>query len=225
MTVQESGAAQRAFGQKYKADDYAEYYSQKHGATLGRSISNFAERQMIRRSLMRIRRRKQFESVLDCPSGTGRFLPTLSTIASRVITMDTSDAMLREGRRHFGLFAESPQPAAGSAFELPLIDNAVDVVLCSRLLHHFSEHERRVKILSELARVARVGVVVSFFDASSYRAWKRRRKIRRAHKLSGRHAVPRATCVEEARSAGLELIGMNALLRFHTEVTAAAFLC
>lgn len=216
---------QRQFGRKYKADDYARYYAEKHDSSVGRRISNDFERRMIRRSLLRIRRHHPFQSVLDCPSGTGRFLPTLASLDVSVIAMDTSDAVLREGKKHHGLFKNPPVTLAGSAFAIALPDHAVDVVLCSRLLHHIANREERVAILKEFARVARVGVVISFFDASSYRAWKRNRKAQRKGKVSGRHAITRDACVEEAVEAGLKPLGMNALLRFHTEVTAAAFLC
>jgi|GEM_PF-312244 len=215
----------RPFGRKYKADDYAHYYSQKHAATLARRISNYFERRMIRRSLLRIRRKHYFESVLDCPSGTGRFLPTLASLGVSVVAMDTSDAMLREGRKYHGLFTKFPMAVACSAFEIALPDNAVDVILCSRLLHHVSDREDRLRILREFARVAKVGVVISFFDADCFRSWKRARKECRSGKPRGRFAMSRSVFLEETAQVGLRPIGMNALLRFHTEVTAAAFLC
>jgi len=213
----------RSFGQKYKAEDYAHYYSGKHDSSLARRVSTHFERAMIRRALNRIRRHRRFESVLDCPSGTGRFLPTLAGFGVGVVAMDTSDHMLAAGRRFHDQFGQSPTVAAGSALELPLSDNSVDVVLCARLLHHIPERDNRLKILQEFARVARVGVVVSFFDAASYRAWKRQRKSQKRGQRGGRHAMPRNEVVEEAQSAGLKPLGMNAMLRFHTEITAAAF--
>lgn len=216
---------QRRFGQKYKVDDYAQYYAEKHQSSLGRRISNYFERRMIRRSLLRIRRHHAFETVLDCPSGTGRFLPTLASLNVSVIAMDASDAMLREGRKQHALFKEPPVELVGSAFDIDLPDNAVDVVLSARLLHHIADRDDRLKILREFARVARVGVVISFFDSGSYRAWRFERKLRRSGKPGGRHAISRAACAEEAVAAGLKPLGMNALLRFHTEITAAAFLC
>jgi ubiquinone/menaquinone biosynthesis C-methylase UbiE len=214
----------RSFGRKYKTDDYAKYYADKHDSTLMRRASNYLERRMIARALNRIRRRGPFKSVLDCPSGAGRLLPTLADFNVSVVAMDTSGTMLREGFRHYDLFSDTPRASVGSAFALPLADDAVDVVLCSRLLHHIPERADRMKILREFARVARVGVVISFFDAASYGAWKRRRKIEKKGKPSGRHALRRTECQAEAREAGLISIGMNALIRYHAEVTAASFL-
>ena len=110
-----------------------------------------------------------------------------------------------------------------SVFDIPLRDRSVDLVLCARLLHHFSDTESRAKLFRELARVARIGVVVSFFDATSYYAWKRRRKIERTGRESGRHSISRDECRRLAEAAGLQLLGMNAILRFHSEITSAAF--
>ncbi len=216
---------ERNFGHKYKIDDYARYYSEKHASSLGRRISNSIERRMIRRSLLRIKQHQSFASVLDCPSGTGRFLPTLASFGISVIVMDTSGAVLREGRKHHSLFKVPPMELVGSALGIALPDDAVDVVLCSRLLHHLADREDRMMALREFARVARVGVVFSFFDSASYRAWKRARKVRRTGKTGGRHSMSRTAAVEEAVEAGLKPLGMNALFRFHTEITAAAFLC
>ncbi len=223
LSMTEIPTTERAFGRKYKADDYARYYADKHETTVLRRLSNALERRMIRLALHRIQRRQGFHSVLDCPSGTGRFLPVLAGFNVSVIAMDTSAQMLHEGRQYHPLFDQQPVASAGSAFELPLADDVVDVVLCSRLVHHIPARQDRLRILHELARVARVGVVLSFFDATSLRAWRRNRKARRKGRPGGRHAISRSVCMEEAREAGLTSIGMNALFRFHTEITAAAF--
>ena len=49
---------------------------------------------------------------------------------------------------------------AANAFDLPFADRSVDIVVCSQLLHHFSEREI-AHVLRELDRVARLRVVVS----------------------------------------------------------------
>ncbi len=209
---------------QYQSREHAEFYANKRDATLLLRLSNYFERRMILRALHRVHQQKPFRTVLDCASGTGRMLPMLSQFDVSVLALDTSAEMLAEGRRYHGLFHTPPQMVAGSATDLPLPDNAVDLVLCSRLLHHFPDAASRIRILGEFARVARVGVVVSFFDLHSYRGWRRMRKKRKPHRDHGRFAISRQQLQEEARAAGLQVVGMNALLRFHTEVTAAAML-
>ena len=208
---------------QYQSAAHARYYAYKHDATLRRRISNTFERNMIGRALARVSRVGPVRWVLDCPSGAGRFLPTLARLDARVLAMDTAFEMLREGVRHRDLFSKPPVMSVGSALALPMVDRSVDAVLCARLIHHFPDADSRVRILAECARVARVGVVVSFFDVHSYGGWRRRRKLRERDKNFPRQAISRAELVAEADQAGLELLGMNALLRYHAEVTAAAF--
>ncbi len=104
----------RSFGRKYKTDDFAKYYADKHDSTLMRRASNYLERRMIARALNRVRRRGSFKSVLDCPSGTGRFLPILAEFDASVIAIDTSETMLREGFRYHDLFRETPSASVAS---------------------------------------------------------------------------------------------------------------
>lgn len=49
---------------------------------------------------------------------------------------------------------------AADALALPFADRSVDIVVCSQLLHHFTEREIH-SVLRELNRVARVRVVIS----------------------------------------------------------------
>jgi len=209
---------------QYQSRKHAEFYANKRDATALLRVSNYFERRMIARAIRRVRRKSAFHSALDCASGTGRMLPVLAEFDAAVVALDTSAEMLAEGRRFHGLFRTPPQGTVGSAMELPLADKSVDVVLCSRLIHHFPDSASRVRILREFARVARVGVVVSFFDRASYRGWRRSRRNRKPHRDHGRFTVSRQQFQDEAEAAGLSLLGMNSLLRFHTEVTAAAML-
>ena len=73
----------------------------------------------------------------------------------RLVGLDRHAAALRQAARAGELAA-----VRGDAARLPLGDGAVDLVLCSQLLHHF--HGPAVTtVLSELHRVARLGVVVA----------------------------------------------------------------
>lgn len=209
--------------QQYRSQEHAEFYANKRDATLMRRISNYREQNMVWRALKRVHRHAGFHQVLDCASGTGRFLPILARFDVSVVALDASKEMLEQGRREHHLFGTPPGVVVASALDIPLEDKSVDLVLCARLIHHFPDPESRVRILREFARVARQAVVITFFDSCSYRGWRRTKKKRRPNELYGRYAISRAQCEQEGREAGLKLLGMNALLRFHTEITAAAF--
>jgi len=55
--------------------------------------------------------------------------------------------------------ARTSESVCADARALPFADGAFDVVTCSQTLHHFDERDA-VRVLHELTRVARVGVVV-----------------------------------------------------------------
>jgi ubiquinone/menaquinone biosynthesis C-methylase UbiE len=56
------------------------------------------------------------------------------------------------------------------AFRLPFLDDAVDVVVASQLLHHFAR-SAAVSLIAEMDRVARVGVVIADLRRSRAAAW------------------------------------------------------
>ena len=71
-----------------------------------------------------------------------------------VVGVDTSLPLAVEAARRLD------GAVAASALELPFADRSVDVVICSQLLHHFSDREI-ASVLRELHRVARVRVIIS----------------------------------------------------------------
>jgi SAM-dependent methyltransferase len=56
------------------------------------------------------------------------------------------------------------------ALALPFADGGVDIVTCTQALHHFSR-DAAVRLLRELARVARIGVIVNDLRRSYLAYW------------------------------------------------------
>lgn len=56
------------------------------------------------------------------------------------------------------------------ALRLPFADGGVDIVTCTQALHHFSR-DAAVRLLRELARVARIGVIVNDLRRSYLAYW------------------------------------------------------
>lgn len=127
--------------------------------------------------------RPRWSRVLDAPCGTGRLHPFLNQRASTVVSLDVSQAMLAEHPARDRL--------VGSAMALPFPDGAFDAVVCCRLFHHLHASEDRAGLLRELLRVARGPVYLSFWDAASWHAWRRRRGWRKVTNEDGRIAIPR----------------------------------
>jgi ubiquinone/menaquinone biosynthesis C-methylase UbiE len=114
-------------------------------------------------------------TVLDIPSGAGRFFGTLSHGGRRVIEMDVAHEMLVFAREKAvklpsgaGASSKTPPPAPGlaqaDATRIPLQDGAVDCVFSNRLLHHIVLASERAVILREFHRVTSRYAVISFFN-------------------------------------------------------------
>jgi ubiquinone/menaquinone biosynthesis C-methylase UbiE len=108
----------------------------------------------------------QIKTILDMPSGAGRFLPTLLHDSRTLFEIDISHEMISLGHQRI-----SSQEARGkvhfiqgSAFNLPLADNSIDCIFCNRLLHHFNDQSDRLNLLRELHRITKRYVIMSFFD-------------------------------------------------------------
>ena len=103
-------------------------------------------------------------TVLDVPSGAGRFLGTLARDGRRVIEMDSAFEILEFARDKAAQAQADTSILQGDASCLPLADDAVDCVFSNRLLHHILDPAQRQAILREFHRVCRRWTVVSFFN-------------------------------------------------------------
>lgn len=144
-------------------------------------------------------------SMLDVPCGTGRFRSMLQQHCSTLWSIDAS----------FEMLAAAPGSAQlqASAHQLPLVDNSVDFILCSRLLHHFQTSAERATVLAELARVSKRFVVLSYFDNANFQAW--RNKVR--GKFRGRFPISRAQFTNEIDAVGLKECGRHYIQRGWSE--------
>lgn len=163
--------------------------------------------------------------VLDAPTGTGRLVPQLAARATRVVGLDVSRAMLTatdeawqvgvradDTAAHTATRTIAPARVEGSVFQLPFVSRAFDLVVSCRLLHHLVSPEDRRAALVELARVARGHVVMSYWDATSWHAWRRRTRgpLRRVG-----HDTRVAVTAREL-DADLAAVGLAPVARAHS---------
>lgn len=137
-------------------------------------------------------------SVLDVPCGTGRMTRFLAD-GRAYVGVDLARAMLGEAAaRH-----ADARYVAGDLARLPLADKCVDVAVCVRLMHLVRDRDLRVAFLRELARVARVGVVVDFRHDRAVRTWLGRVRARLGLRARAHNAHARASVAAELAEAGL----------------------
>jgi len=97
--------------------------------------------------------------VLDVPLGTGRFMPIYAEMNLKVVGLDISLDMLRQADKKNGDEVRETTFVQGDSEVLPLRTDAVDYVLCARLLNWVPPSVLS-RILAEFTRVARKGIVV-----------------------------------------------------------------
>lgn len=95
-------------------------------------------------------------TVLDCPVGTGRFLPLYHRLGLRCIGVDISEDMLDEARVKDG----AADLRLGDIFRLGLPAVSVDISVCVRLLNLITEAEM-VAAIAALCRVSRSAIILS----------------------------------------------------------------
>lgn len=142
--------------------------------------------------------------ILDAPCGTGRLAPALAEFGA-VTGLDVSRSMLAAG-------PDTSARICGDVRHLPFADGAFDAVVCCRLLHHLREEHDAARVLSELVRVSRGLVVVSFWDAGSLPAL--RRRLWTGARAPRRFARSRARIEGLLEEAGARVLAWRHSLRF-----------
>lgn len=143
---------------------------------------------------------------LDVPCGAGRLSDLLP---GPIVQVDRDPAMVR------AVAARDTTRICASAHALPFADDTFAGTLCMRLFQHLPGGEERVRVLSELRRVTRGPIVLSFFHAASFQHARRvvSRRLRRKP-VSGRSAVTLRRFFAELQRAGLRPVRCAPLLPF-----------
>jgi ubiquinone/menaquinone biosynthesis C-methylase UbiE len=151
-----------AYGSRFKNTTTAQKYADRFERPTHRHI-NRREQRAVGRILSQL---EAVATILDMPSGAGRFLLTLTAEKRTIIEMDIAHEMLQlsHERKQSHCVNCNVHFVQGSAFNLPLADNSIDCLFCNRLLHHFKDAGDRVNLLRELHRITRRYLIVSFFD-------------------------------------------------------------
>lgn len=219
---------------RYDSEAGARAYARKYDGRWSRRLSSRREMNLVRWAMTKVREAggggggggggppSPTGTVLDVPCAAGRLVPVLLESADRVTAIDRSPAMVAVAREATAGEAAAGRVVVGEgdAMALPFADGAFETVVCWRLLHHLTERADRVRVLRELARTSRRGVVVTFADAGTWKArfqrWRRRN--RRCAKLSTQDLT------SEARDAGLSLLATRRLSSLFSLLAAAVLL-
>jgi 2-polyprenyl-3-methyl-5-hydroxy-6-metoxy-1,4-benzoquinol methylase len=157
--------------------------------------------------------------VLDLPCGSGRLLDILAGGGYRITCADCSEHMTRMARRRWDTLqaqnrfdATQPDFVVRDVMQTGYPDGYFDAVICNRLFHHFRESDVRIRALSELRRVCRGPVIVSFFNAFALGAvqFQLKHALRRTVPID-RVPIPAWRFLNDVRRAGLTPISLHAV--------------
>lgn len=143
------------------------------------------------------------------------------------IAIDRSPAIAAHARERWGSLLDVRD---GDILDLELPDASVDVAMCSLLLHHL-EPDEAVRGLRELARVARLGVVVNDLLRTPIALVGAHTVVRLASRspvtrydavLSVKRAYTRQELADLLREAGLRPVRTRGALGYRVAVAAVA---
>jgi ubiquinone/menaquinone biosynthesis C-methylase UbiE len=181
---------------KYDASTGAASYQGAYQQRLHRRLSNAREHRLLRRYLAALGRPAV---ILDVPCGHGRLSALLRDHCEHLVEADWSRSMVRKSREDHG--RDGLSYLRCSALELPLRDGSADLVVSVRLSHHLPTAEHRERHLRELFRVARRGVIVTWFSHHSLKNVLRLARARRTGKRP-KNTLRSARVEELARACG-----------------------
>ena len=184
---------------EYLAQDVVEnYIPNRFSGVLGRY--RFQREQRAVNDLIAKVPANDIDTILDCPTGIGRWLPNLAILEPRrVVAMDVSPTMLEQART-VALPGVAVDYQEGVAEQLPFEARTVDLVFCHALLKHLPESTQE-QVIKELARVASKYVIVT---ASVLRG--PAGALRRARRAKGAVAVSRGSFETTVARSGLRVV-------------------
>ena len=209
--ISEPARTSEAYARQYQDLDEAARYNAMYASRASKRSTTRKEFRLIRRH---IRSQPPCRTILDLPCGGGRLSRAIAEAApgALVLEADVGLGQVRYARNHWVRQGRQAFLTA-SGFHIPIRDGGVDAAVCCRLFHHLPSGAEQERLLSELIRVARRFVVLTFFDYYSVKNTLRRIRAPFNHK------PPKITMKpdwlkETAAGLGAELVSMPHLFYF-----------
>lgn len=166
------------------------------------------------------------QSVLDAPAGTGRLATELVRQGFRVVAIDISSEMLKQGEEIHGLrlFPNFLGSVCCDLEHLPFRDDAFEATASLRVMGHLPPNVKEL-VLKEMDRVSRKGVVIMFSLDNQLLRLKLR--LFTALGLRSRAAMwfpaSHGQILAIGRKAGWDLVWAHDMVRWATESRAYVF--
>jgi SAM-dependent methyltransferase len=181
---------------KYDERTARKYQSRKPG-------KHRAEMRMVDRAFALVPRSHR---VLDVPCGGGRLTLHLAHRGYAVTAADLSDPMLEITRENVAKSKLNCAVEKQDIERLAFANRSFDTVISFRLFHHFPTREIRQRVVSELCRVARKYVALSYFSPLSVTSAQRKLRAAMGGRKPEKHATPLREVREYFTATGFRLV-------------------
>jgi 2-polyprenyl-3-methyl-5-hydroxy-6-metoxy-1,4-benzoquinol methylase len=206
----------RHYTQRIKRDSgSAERYTQR------KSRKNKAEMNLVRKGFALLD--NDVQRVLDAPCGVGRATILLASMGFETTGLDLGEAAVEVARRELAASDQAGTIEIGNLEALNYADGYFDAILCFRVYHHFPTDEIRERIISELCRVAKNYVLISYFSPYSITSLKRSLRAKLKQKTSIQHATTLASLTDKFEARGFSLVRNIPQQRFIHTLHLAVF--
>jgi len=144
--------------------------------------------------------------VLDLPCGGGRVTLHLAQQGYEVSSADLSEAMLAIARENVARYGLKCPVERQDIEKLTYPNQRFDTVISFRLFHHFPNPEIRQRAVTELCRVARQFVALSYFSPASVTSVKRRLRVAMGGRKSDKHPTSLSEVQSYFAKAGFHFV-------------------
>ncbi len=143
--------------------DISKYEKRRYGAP-DQKFVNRREQAMVDEIIRTLELSKA--RVLDAPCGYGRFSTVFASRGTEIICADVSAAMVGRARERVAEAGRRGMYVVMDIRHLPFKDNSVEAAFTMRLFHHGFARDEMAVIVSELARVSRRWVILSYYRSN-----------------------------------------------------------
>lgn len=189
----------------WKSVDAVQCYANNRYKHFDQRFISWRECRIVDRILSKLK--SQFQSLLDIPSGYGRFTQLFLNHGFDITNGDLNLYALKYQRE---LHSNATKVVVSNVNATPFRDNQFDIVFNFRLLQHLKTGAERERILKELQRITKRWVIVSVYIYSSFH--------RLTQKISTRPRkmtmAERKTWENEIKNAGFRIVGLWWVVRF-----------
>jgi len=144
--------------------------------------------------------------VLDVPCGGGRVTVHLGLQGYKMASADLSDAMLAITRENVAKNGLKGTVEKQDIEKLTYADQHFDSLISFRLFHHFPTPEIRQRAVSELCRITKHYVALSYFSSASVTLLKRSLRAALGKGKSDKHHTPLSEVKSYFAKAGFRLV-------------------